>query len=157
MENDALKLRAVAQVALTSHITPRVRAISLDILPEKSEIVFRAYSDGLLPESAREALACAVTEIQAAYPSDWRISEEHRILDAPSAMQHLPLLVYARCEDDWVDRTLLVQKTERADVWEDQGTVHMICVTPCGDPIELTASEAKDFAARLAMAISQAE
>lgn len=157
MENEVLKLRAVAQIALTSHITPRVRAISLDVFPKDSEIVFRAYSDGVLPESAREALGCAVTEIVAAYPRGWYVREEHRILEAPSAMQHLPLLVYARCEDDWVDRTLLVQKTERADVWEDQGTVHLICVTPCGDPVELTPSEAREFAIRLANAVSQAE
>lgn len=154
MENVALKLRAVAQIALTTHITPRVRAISLSIAPEDSEILFRSYSDGPLPESALEALRCAVTEIQAAYPGSWNIRDEYLILHAPAAMQHLPLLVYARCEDDWVDRT--VREVERADVWEEQGTVHVICVAPFGDPVEMIPSEASEFAERLAIAIAKA-
>jgi hypothetical protein len=157
VENEILKLRAVTQIALATHITPRVRGISLDVFPATREITFLAYSDGALPESALEALHCAVTEIQAAYPPGWTIKDEYRILEAPSTMQHLPLLAYARCEDDWVDRTLNVQVSERADVWEAHGAVHIICVSPFGDPIEMNTHEAAEFASRLATAISQAE
>jgi len=46
---------------------------------------------------------------------------------------------------------------ERAEVWEAQGTVHVLCVTSLGDPIEMIADEAREFAAKLAKAISDAE
>ena len=104
--SEILQLRAIAQIALTTHITPRVRSISLSIDSSILEIIFRAYSDGPLPESALEALHCAVTEIQSSYPLGWKVKEEHRVLSEPHPMEHLPLVVYGRCEDDWVDRSL---------------------------------------------------
>ncbi|WP_168167833.1 hypothetical protein [Duganella sp. HH101] len=71
------------------------------------EIYFRIYTDGVLPESAKEALNCAVTEIEAAYPLGFllRIDEEYLVAPEPTPMEHLPIVVYARCEDEWVDRT----------------------------------------------------
>jgi hypothetical protein len=52
---------------------------------------------------------------------------------------------------------IAVSSNERADVWEDQGGVHILCVTAFGDPVELSTTEASEFAARLAQAISKAE
>ena len=46
---------------------------------------------------------------------------------------------------------------ERADVWEDHGSVHVLCVTDWGDPVEFGVAEAQAFAARLGEAISKAE
>ncbi len=46
---------------------------------------------------------------------------------------------------------------ERIDVWEVQGAVHVLCVTPDGDPVELSANEARAFAEQLAKAIKAAE
>ena len=45
---------------------------------------------------------------------------------------------------------------ERADVWEEQGAVHMLCATAHGDPVELSETEAQEFASRLAGAIEKA-
>jgi hypothetical protein len=45
---------------------------------------------------------------------------------------------------------------ERVDVWEESGAVHVLCVTPEGDPVELAEHEARAFAARLAKAIEAA-
>jgi hypothetical protein len=43
-------------------------------------------------------------------------------------------------------------REDRADVWEDGGVVHMICVSPFGDPVELGEVESEEFAARLEVA-----
>ena len=101
-----LELRAVAQISLTTHITPRIRSISLDINRDRKEFLFRAYTDGQLPESAHEALMCALTEISAAYPAEWKLQEEIIALPEPGQMDYLRLVVYVRCEDDWVDRSI---------------------------------------------------
>ncbi|MGS5088010.1 hypothetical protein ACVC7V_16115 [Hydrogenophaga sp. A37] len=45
---------------------------------------------------------------------------------------------------------------ERADVWEESGAVHILCVSAFGDPVELGEEEARDFAARLNKAITEA-
>jgi len=44
-----------------------------------------------------------VTEIEAAL--GYCIDEEYLLLPEPEQMEHLPIVVYARCEDAWVDRT----------------------------------------------------
>jgi hypothetical protein len=45
---------------------------------------------------------------------------------------------------------------ERADVWEENGVVHVLCISAFGDPVELGEEEASDFATRLNKAISEA-
>lgn len=107
MTIEILELRVIAQMALTTHITPRVRSISLSVDSSVREIGFRVYTDGPLPESAEEALNCALTEIYAAYPSGQvlRINEEFIVAPEPEPMHYLPIVVYVRCEDAWVDRT----------------------------------------------------
>jgi hypothetical protein len=45
---------------------------------------------------------------------------------------------------------------ERVDVWEEQGAVHILCVDSFGDPVELSADEARAFAVRLDHVISEA-
>lgn len=97
-----IELRACAQIALTTHITPKVRSISMDIDAPNKVILFRVYTDGALHESALEALYCAVTEIHAALGGE--IRDEYIVLPEPEPMKHLRLVVYARCEDTWGDR-----------------------------------------------------
>ena len=101
--SEILQLRAVAQIALTTYITPRVRSISLNLDPSVQKVRFRVYTDGALHESALEALSCAVTEIQASLA--YEIDEEYLVRPEPEPMEHLPIVVYVRCEDAWVDRT----------------------------------------------------
>jgi hypothetical protein len=97
------QLRAAIQLALLTHITPRVRSISLGLDSSKQKILFRVFTDGVLLESALEALNCAVTEIEVALGCD--VDEEYLIVPEPERMEPLPIVVYARCEDPWVDRT----------------------------------------------------
>lgn len=101
--SEILQLRTVAQIALTTHITPRVRSISLSLDSSLQKVCFRVYTDGTLSDSALEALSCAVTEIQASL--DYEVDEEYLIMPEPERMEHLPIVVYVRCEDMWVDRT----------------------------------------------------
>jgi hypothetical protein len=107
MTIEILQLRAIAQMALTTHITPRVRSISMSLDSSGHEIGFRVYTDGTLPESAAEALNCALTEIHAGYPLGkiLRINEEFIAAPEPEPMHYLPIVVYVRCEDAWVDRS----------------------------------------------------
>ncbi|MYM69174.1 hypothetical protein GTP45_20365 [Pseudoduganella sp. FT55W] len=102
MSSEISQLRTVAQVALLTHITPRVRSISLDLESSERKICFRVYTDGVLSESALEALSCAVTEIEATL--GFRVDEEYLVVPEPGSMEHFPVIVYARCEDSWVDR-----------------------------------------------------
>ena len=50
-----------------------------------------------------------------------------------------------------------VQYSERADVWEEQGAVHIKCATSHGDPVELSTEQAKALVAKLEEAITKAE
>ena len=77
--------------------------MSVDFTNKK--LCFRAFSDGQLPASALEALQCAVSEIGSAYPMNWNIDEEFLVATEPATMEHLPIVVYLRCEDEWVDRS----------------------------------------------------
>ncbi len=45
---------------------------------------------------------------------------------------------------------------ERVEVWEECGTVHVLCVSAFGDPVELGEVEAREFAAKLNKAIGEA-
>ena len=101
--SEILQLRAVAQIALTTHITPRVRSISLNLDSSFQKVRFRVYTDGALPESALQALSCAATEIQASL--NYEVDEEYLVIPEPEPMEHLPIVVHVRCEDAWVDRT----------------------------------------------------
>lgn len=96
------QLRLSAQRALLDHVTPRLRAVSLDVDVDLHYVVARFIFDGEPGESARDAAACAGTEILADCPLGWDITEEFVICPAPSKMAHLRLLVYHRCEDAWV-------------------------------------------------------
>ncbi|WP_457425962.1 hypothetical protein [Roseateles sp. P5_E7] len=60
--------------------------------------------------------------------------------------------------DDYValDAAHIEAAYQRADVWEESGAVHVLCISVFGDPVELGEEEARDFAARLDKAIVEA-
>jgi len=100
---DDNSLRLSAQRALLTHVTPRLRAVSVDIDPESCRIWARFIFDDEPSETVRDTAACAGTEIIADYPESWDITEEFVACPAPTKMEHLRLLVYHRCEDAWVN------------------------------------------------------
>jgi len=99
---DDVRLRLCAQQALLSHVTPDLRSVSLDIDPERRFIFVRFIFNSEPSESVRDAAACAGTEIIAEYSGDWNFDEQYMNCPAPESMSHLRLLVYLRCEDEWV-------------------------------------------------------
>lgn len=100
--DDDIRLRLSAQTALLTHVTPHLRAVSVDIAPSQKLVKIRFIFDGQPSESDRDTAYCAGTEIIAQYPEGWMIDEEFVDCPAPRPMEHLRLLVYHRCEDDWV-------------------------------------------------------
>ncbi len=62
----------------------------------------RFFFDGEPSDSIRDTASCAATEILADYPRGWSLDEEYLNCPAPGLMEHHRLLVYHRCEDEWV-------------------------------------------------------
>ena len=46
---------------------------------------------------------------------------------------------------------------DRSDVWAEAGSVHVVCVTAFGDPVEMSTREARTFVDRVREAIAKAE
>ena len=46
---------------------------------------------------------------------------------------------------------------ERTDAWSDGGSVQAICVTACGDPVDMSVDEARDLVAKLQLCIEKAD
>lgn len=97
-----IRLRLSAQRALLTHVTPRLRAVSLDCDASQHRVWVRFTFDGPPSESVRDAASCAGTEILADCPEGWDIDEEFVVSPAPAPMVHRRLLVYHRGEDSWV-------------------------------------------------------
>ncbi len=99
---DDIGLRLSAQRALLNHVTPTLRAVSLDTDAEQHWVWARFIFDGDPSESVRDAVTCASTEIIADYPEGWNIAEEFVVCPASCKMEHRRLLVYHRCEDSLI-------------------------------------------------------
>src|SRR5262249_18706809 len=102
IEDDDTRLKLIAQRALLTHVTPRLRAVSLDIDGAQRRVWVRVIFDGEPSPSVRDAASCAGTEILSDYSTGWDVTEEMLVCSAPSPMDHRRLLVYHRCEDSWV-------------------------------------------------------
>lgn len=98
---DDISIRLSAQRALLGHVTPALRAVSVDVDPQSRRVSVRFVFDGEVSEAVRDAAACAGTEILSDYP-DWDVDEQFLNVRAPLQIEHLRFVVYARCEDDWV-------------------------------------------------------
>jgi hypothetical protein len=98
-----VQLRLSLQRALLSHVTPDLRSVSADVLPEKRMVRLRFVFARQPGDSDHNATSIAAAEVIADYPDDWQLEEEYLILPAKVRMSHLRLLVYHRCEDAWVE------------------------------------------------------
>ncbi len=97
-----IQLRLSAQRALLTNVTPRLRAVSLDIDTEQYRIWVRFIFDGQPSETVKDTAGCIGAEILSDYPEGWNFTEEVILCCLPDKMEHLRLLVYHRCEDSWV-------------------------------------------------------
>lgn len=95
-------LRLSAQRALLTQVTPPSRSVSADIDPERKSVHLRFVFSRVPSDSERDAASCAATEVIADYPDGWVVNDEYLVVPATEKMTHLRLLVYHRCEDEWV-------------------------------------------------------
>ena len=93
-------LRIAAQIALLQSVTPRLRAVSLDMSSNK--LSCRFVFDGEPTADEKETGSCVVGEIVSHY---WQVieavNEEYLACPIPQKVEHLRLLVYQRCEEPW--------------------------------------------------------
>jgi hypothetical protein len=98
----SIRIRLNAQAALLTHVTPQMRAASVDADAERRLLLVRFVFDGEPSESVRDAASCAATEMIAHLSGDWMIDEQYVNCPAPTRIEHLRYIVYHRCEDEWV-------------------------------------------------------
>lgn len=96
------RLRVRLQIASLTQVTPELRSVSADADPATRMIHLRFVFAREPSDSERDAASIAGTNVLAAYPGTWDILEEYLVVPANEPMSHLRLLVYHRCEDDWV-------------------------------------------------------
>jgi hypothetical protein len=91
-----------AQRALLDHITPPVRSVSVDIDASQKLISIRFVFERQPSDSELDAASCAATEIISDYEGGWDFDEQYPVIPPPARTENLRLLVFHRCEDDWV-------------------------------------------------------
>ena len=107
-----IKLMQYAQVALLGEVAPSFRAVSFQLSPDGEDFIARFIFDGEPSEDALEVASVVLTNIFASYPRNNRsYKEEMLAIPYPNQMEHLPLLVYLRNEDDWVSWSKLYKNT----------------------------------------------
>jgi hypothetical protein len=99
---DDVYLQLSLQRALLGAVTPELRSVSAEIDLEKLWVYIRFIFAREPSDSEREAAAVAATEVIAAFSDGWMVDEEYQVLPPEERMSFLRLLVYHRCEDDWV-------------------------------------------------------
>ena len=97
--SEDIRLRLGAQRALLTHVTPQIRAVSIDYDADQHRVFVRLIFDSQPSQSALDAAACVGTEIIADYPEGWKITEEIVVCPAPGKMNQRRLVVYHRCEN----------------------------------------------------------
>ncbi|MDB5336691.1 MAG: hypothetical protein JWN70_2310 [Planctomycetaceae bacterium] len=103
---DDVRLRLSLQRALLTHVTPELRSVSGDIDPERRFITLRFVFARQPSDSELAAASIAATEAIADYSDDWSLNEEYIVVPVPDRMSDLRLVVYCRCEDEWVSPTM---------------------------------------------------
>jgi hypothetical protein len=97
-----IDIRLSAQRALLDHITPPVRSVSVDIDELIKIIRVRFVFERQPSDSERDAASCAVAEILSDYGESWKLDEQYSVMPSPARTENLRIIVYHRCEDDWV-------------------------------------------------------
>ncbi|MBV1919916.1 hypothetical protein ACRN9C_21620 [Shewanella frigidimarina] len=107
-----LKLMQYAQNALLGEVAPSFRAVSFELSPDGEDFLTRFIFDGEPSEDALEVASVVMTNILAGYPKNHRSYDEEMLaIPYPENMEHLPLLVYLRNEDDWNSWSKLYKHT----------------------------------------------
>ena len=95
-------LIASANRAMWGHITPNMRAVSLDFKEETAMIFVKYVFDEEPTEEEVDLTYTIGSEIIADFRKPWRIHEAIEVVPYPHDFADLEVLVYARCEEDWL-------------------------------------------------------
>jgi hypothetical protein len=106
------RLRLSAQRALLTHITPSMRAVSVEAVPERQLAWVRFTFDAEPGPSELGTAAVAHTEILADFEDEWTVELEIARTPAPLPMEHRRILVFHRCEDEWVTGGGIARKVQ---------------------------------------------
>jgi hypothetical protein len=100
--DDDIAVRLSAQRALLGHVTPQLRAVSVELDNVCRRLTVRFVFAAEPSESGRDAASCAGAEMIADRPDGWTIDEQIVVCEPPAQAVHLRHLVYTRSEDTWV-------------------------------------------------------
>ncbi|MEP7706767.1 hypothetical protein [Paraglaciecola sp. 25GB23A] len=101
-----------AQGALLGEVAPSFRAVSFKLSEDGEDFVARFIFDGEPSEESKEVASVVLTNILANYSKNHRsYKEEMLAVSYPNRMEHLPLLVYLRNEDEWNSWSILYKNT----------------------------------------------
>jgi hypothetical protein len=95
-------LRLSAQKALLGEVTPPMRAVSVDLDTAAPIIRVRFIFERPPSPSEQDSARSATGVLIAQYPAPWTIDEELVVTPPGQPMTHLRLIVFHRCEDEWV-------------------------------------------------------
>jgi hypothetical protein len=86
----------ILQVALLGEVSPALRGVAFRVGDREVQVEF--YYDGSVSEEDRESASCVVTEVIAALPEDFSVSEEIVQFDAPARLPTVEAWAYRRRE-----------------------------------------------------------
>lgn len=95
-----VELRLAAQRALVDEVPPRLRAVSFDIAGGRQLHALFEF-DGDPTEDEKECASVVMTNILASVGSPQLYVEDFVCNSFPQRRNFLPILVYARNEDEW--------------------------------------------------------
>ena len=90
------QLARILQVALLGEVSPALRGVAFGTGDRDIRIAF--YFDGPVSEEDRESASCVVTEVIAAVPEDFNVSEEVIRIDVPGRLPDSEAWAYRRRE-----------------------------------------------------------
>jgi|GEM_PF-1682878 len=97
-----INARLSIQTALTTHVTPSLRSVSLAVSSDGANLTLQFVYDSTATEDELELPSIVATEVSAGWPNPAGVHERVLTIAAPEKMEHLDWIVYHRCEDDWV-------------------------------------------------------
>lgn len=71
------------QKSLLGVVTPSLRSVIVDFIPDEKRVYIRFYYDGEVSEEIIDLWDCAITEIIAAFGADYQFDEAIERLDFP--------------------------------------------------------------------------
>lgn len=86
------------QRALLGEVTPNLRAVVIDLIPEEKKGGIFFYFHGEITETDFDVASCAITEITASFPVGYSFAEHIERLDAPAKIPVYGRLAYLRKE-----------------------------------------------------------